>query len=82
MKESNVFETSNVDFATFLVYEGIKLLEYKLQTIPRNVVTMRFLDERQNCLDLERIFLNSDMKRYREINKYLLKKIHEVIRNG
>lgn len=80
MQESKIFETSNVDLATYLMLEGVKLIEYKISDPYRKVVTLRFLDEKQNCLDLERIFLNSEFKKFRDINKYLLKNIHAKIR--
>lgn len=46
-----------------------------------NVVILQFLDEHQNCLDLERVFLNSEYKKYRDINKWLLGKIHAALRD-
>lgn len=82
MEESNIFETTNADFGTFLVLEGIKLLECKMNDSSKKVVVMRFLDESQNCLDLERVYLNSECKKYRDINKWLLKKIHKIIREN
>lgn len=81
IKELRIFETQNVDLATFLMVEGIKLLECKRSEKNRNVVMLRFLDEKQNCLDLERVYLNSDYKRFRDVNKYLLSKIHQTLRD-
>lgn len=78
----NIFCTSNVDLATFLVFEGIKLLEFEVTDAYRKIVTIKFIDEKQNCLDLERVFLNSDLKRYREINKWVLKNIHAKLREN
>ena len=80
VKEPIIFETQNVDLATFLMLEGVRLLECKKSETKRNVVILRFLDEKQNCLDLERIFLSSSYKKFRDINKYLLSKIHEALR--
>lgn len=80
LSEARIFETQNVDLASFLILEGIKLLECKKSDHNNKVVVMRFLDSKQNCLDLERVFLSSDYKRFRDINKYLLSKIHQVIR--
>ena len=79
-KDIRIFETQNVDLATFLMLMEIKLLEVKKSEIKRGVVILRFLDEKQNCLDLERVYLNSDYKKFRDINKYLLSKIHEALR--
>ena len=81
-KESPIFETNNVDLATFLVFEGVKLIEYKKAESKRNVVIMRFLDDKGACRDLERVFLSSDYKRFRDINKYLLSKVHETLRDS
>lgn len=78
--EVSIFETQNVSLSAFLILEGIKLLECKRSPSNPRVVIMRFLDETQNCLDLERVFLNSDYKRYFDINKYLLTKVHQALR--
>lgn len=79
-KDIRIFETQNVDLATFLMLMEIKLLEVKKSESKRNVVILRFIDEKQNCLDLERVYLNSEYKKFRDINKYLLGKIHEALR--
>lgn len=81
IKEPLIFQTQNVDLASFLLLEGVKLLECKKSESNPKVIIIRFLDEKQNCLDLERVFLNSDFKKFRDINKYLLTKIHETLRN-
>jgi hypothetical protein len=73
-KNHKIFETQNVDLATFLIKEGIKFLECQRLETNRKIVTLRFLD-------LERVYLNSEYKKFRDINKYLLSKIHEVLRN-
>lgn len=80
-KDIRIFETQNVDLATFLMLMEIKLLEVRKSDLKRNVVILRFLDEKQNCLDLERVYLNSEFKKFRDINKYLLAKIHEALRS-
>ncbi len=74
------FETQNVNLAAFLMLMEIKLLEVKKSEYKRGVVLLVFHDEKQNCLDLERVFLNSDYKKFSDINKYLLTKIHETLR--
>lgn len=80
LKTPNIFETQNVDLASFLMMEGIKLLEVKKLEPAKRIVTFRFLDDRQNCLDLERVYLSSVYKKFRDINKYLLSKTHEALR--
>lgn len=78
--QASIFETQNVDLATFLMLQDVKLLECVKSLSNRKVVLLRFLDTKGNCLDLERVFLNSDFKKFRDINKYLLGKVHEVLR--
>lgn len=80
IKEPRIFETQNVDLGTFLMLEGIKLLECKKSDVNSKVIILRFLDEKSNCLDLERVYLNSKFKTFRDINKYLLTKIHQTLR--
>lgn len=80
IKEARIFETQNVDLASFLMLEGVKLLEVKKSVNNSKVIVLRFIDEKQNCLDLERVYLNSPYKTFRDINKYLLSKIHETLR--
>lgn len=79
-KDILIFETQNVDLATFLMLMDVKLLEVKKSEVKRNVAILRFIDEKKNCLDLERVYLNSEFKKFRDINKYLLSKIHEALR--
>lgn len=79
-KDVLIFETQNVDLATYLMMEGIRFLECQKSPTNPKVIILRFLDERQNCLDLERSFLNSQFKRFRDMNKYLLGKVHETLR--
>lgn len=74
------FETQNVDLASFLILEGIKFLGCKRHEIQPHVIVLRFADEKQSCLDLERVFLSSQYKQYRDINKWLLQQIHKTLR--
>lgn len=81
MKKIGIFETTNVDLAAYLMFEGIKYLECDMdRKSGKDIVVLRFLDEKQNCLDLERVFMSSDMKRYRDLTKYLLKEVHGKLR--
>lgn len=81
MKTVPIFETTNVDLAAFLMFEGIKYLEAKnSKSMGKDLVVLRFLDEKQNCLDLERVFMSSDFKKYRDLTKYLLKEVHSKLR--
>lgn len=75
------FETQNVDLASFLILEGMKFLGCKRSLDQPHVVVLRFDDSRGSCLDLERVFINSEYKKYRDINKWLLGKIHAALRD-
>lgn len=75
------YETQNVDLATFLIMEGLKFTGCTRSVAQPNVVLLCFDDEKQNCHDLERVFMSSDFKKYRDINKWLLSKIHIALRN-
>lgn len=82
---NNIFETTNVDLAAFLMMEGIKFLECKMSPsagLARDIVVMRFLDDKTNCRDLERVFMGSEYKRYRDYTKYLLREIHSKKRES
>lgn len=85
MRQTDIFETTNVDLAAFLMMEGIKFLECKVSPSmgpSRDIVVMRFLDEHTNCRDLERVFMGSEYKKYREFNKYLLREIKAKLRES
>lgn len=56
--------------------EGI-LLESPGQK-PR--VQMRFIDEKSQAHDLERVFMGSEIKKYEEYRKYLLRDIHRTMK--
>jgi len=74
------FETRNSDLATFLLLQGTELLDCKMSDNNDKVVVMIFADKHGKCLDLEQVFLRSEIKRYRDIQKWLLQKIHKTIR--
>lgn len=81
MERKSTYETQNVDLASYLILEGIKFKGCKRDQSNPNVVILEFFDEHGKCLDLERVFINSDFKKYRDINKWLLSKIHAALRN-
>ena len=78
--EQDIFTTTNVDLSTFLLMQGIRFLECSVHDSKRKIVAFRFLDEKKNCLDLERVYLNSDFKKFRDLNKWALTKVHEKLR--
>jgi len=73
---NGIFETFDVDLASYLLMEDIELLGFELADPVKGKVIIRFKDPNGKCLDLERIFVNSDYKKYRNLNKYLLRQIH------
>lgn len=83
MKDPSIYETPNLDLGAYLMMEGIKYVGCRItmdsgRDEPKAV--LKFLDEKSNCRDLERIFMVSREKRYRELNKFLLKDIHGEIK--
>jgi len=82
-RDPSIFETPNLDLGAFLMLEGIKYVGCRITMDPHREepkAVLKFLDEKMNCRDLERLFMVSREKRYREINKFLLKDIHSEIK--
>ena len=76
-----IFETTNVDLAAYLMLEGVQYLGSKTSDMHgKDIVVMTFLDSKENCRDLERVFMGSEMKRYRDLIKYLLREVHGKLR--
>lgn len=80
--ETSTFETANVDFATYLSYQGLKYLgkrvEYDCDS-KRPRALLKFLDEREVAKDLEITFLSSQERRYRELNKHFLREAKQAV---
>lgn len=82
--QQGVFETANLDLAAFLMLEGLKYIGCKVTVDaehkkPRALI--KFSDEKGSARDLERIFINSREKQYRDLTKYLLKEVHSAVKN-
>lgn len=78
---ANIFESADVDLCSFLLLHDVKYLDCRVETdtrTGRSRAIIRFLDEKQNARDLERLFLTSEFKRYRDLNKFLLKEVHRA----
>ncbi len=69
------FSTSNIALASYLLLEGIEFKEI-IESPKKGILEFSFVDLKLNCRDLERVFLNSDFKRYYDSNKYLLRELH------
>lgn len=82
MSALNIYETTDVDLGSFLLMSNLKLLETQVKDEKRRIVVLRFLDPDSICLDLERVYISSEFKKFRELNKYLLKQVHKTIREA
>ena len=77
---SKLYSTADADLASFLLLEGVKFKNCEIHPSSDTVVLLNFFDDKQNCRDLERVYLNSDFKKFRDLNKYVLKQIHMRLR--
>lgn len=80
---NNIFETYNVDLGAYLMLEGIPYQGCRIVSDPEKgepKALLVFLDEKGVCRDLERNFMMSREKSYRDLNKYLLKDVHKEIK--
>jgi hypothetical protein len=82
MENKQIFSTTNADLAAFLLMEEVKFIGVSTHPVDRKIVVLNFLDDRQICYDLERVYLNGSFKKFRDMHKYILRKIHEKIREG
>lgn len=84
VKSIPIFETHDLDFASYLMLQGLKYIDSTLETTedskPR--VVMRFFDEKSVIRDLERAYMSSEHKRLVDFRRYLLKEVHRTMRNG
>lgn len=83
MESNKIYETANLDLAAFLILEGITYKNCYKSTDPRTDKTIgvfQFEDPFSKCLDLERVFLSSPYKKYRDFTKYLLKEVHSCVK--
>lgn len=79
---SRTFQTSDLDVGAFLMTQGLHYLGSRIefdQVRRRPKAILEFDDSKQNARDLERVFMTSQEKRYREVLKYLLKEAHKAV---
>jgi hypothetical protein len=76
------FSTHDVDLAAFLMLQGLKFIECKIDETPGSKprVLMRFFDEKEVARDLEKVFMSSEVKKFRDLHKYLLREIHRTLK--
>jgi hypothetical protein len=62
--------------------QGLKFIECKLDETSgsKSRVLMRFFDEKEVARDLEKIFMGSEVKKFRDLHKYLLREIHRTLK--
>jgi hypothetical protein len=79
---AKTFSTHDVDLAAYLMLQGLKFIECKVDESPgaKPRVLMRFFDEKDIARDLEKVFMGSDLKKYRDFHKYLLRDIHRTLK--
>jgi len=81
----NVFETGDLDLASFLSMEGLEYLGNRVEydrDAKRPKAIMRFKDDLGKARDLERVFITSAQKQYRDIHKYFLRQAHLAVRGA
>lgn len=82
MSNLPTFQTHDVDLAAYLMQEGFKYIEAVPEESPKNPsnprILFRFFDEKQNARDIEQVFMRSEIKRYQDCRKYLLKEVHRA----
>ena len=76
---SSNYVTQNVDLASFLVLHGLDLISCFQDPRRTRVVLFEFTDEKKQCTDLEMVYLRSEHKVFRDINKQLLRRVHDVL---
>ena len=84
MKDSNLYQTSDLDLGAYLMLMGLPFIGCTIEMDTRKNkprAVMRFVDEKQKARDLERLYMTSEQKKYRDILKYLLKEVHQTVRD-
>jgi len=82
-KQRTIYRTDNTDLATYLIYNDIKFLgcDIDINSITKKpVAIMMFDDVKEIARDLERAYYTSNEKRFRDLNKYMLKEIHKAVK--
>ena len=83
--ENNYFFTESVDLAAFLAMNDLRYVGYTTDldiSSERLKGVLKFEDPRGIARDLERAFLNSEFKKYRDMNKYFLKQVHMACKSA
>jgi hypothetical protein len=78
--EQKLYKTKNTDLAAFLLLEGIELETLEKNSQAPTDIVLVFRDPKSKCLDLERIFISSREKKFRDLHRYLLKQVHAKVR--
>lgn len=82
-REAHIFETSDLDLGAFLMLKGLPFIGCEIdydENKRKPKAVMRFVDEKDKARDLERIFMTSEERKYRDITKYLLREVHQTVK--
>ena len=81
MEQISEFKTYDVDLSAFLMQEGLEYIGSELDSSkPHKVrVILRFSDPLGKARDLERVFISSQQKSYRDCHRFLLKEVHKTL---
>ena len=82
MQKPKEFATYDADLAAFLMLHGLKFIECIIDATSPHAqrVLLRFFDEKDLARDLERVFMASEVKRFADYKKYLLREIHRTLK--
>ncbi len=83
-KTPKVFETSDLDLGAYLLLHGLAYIGSRIEVDSghrKPKAILQFEDLKQNARDLERTFVTSEEKRFRDLNKYLLREAHKAIQD-
>lgn len=80
--EIKQFTTYDCDLAGFLMANGLKFFECRPDVLDKNRALFCFFDEKGIARDLERTWMSSEIKRFCDYRKYLLREVHRTIKVG
>lgn len=81
-KSNSCFETADLDLAAYLAHNELKFLGSRVEydkNQRRAKAVMRFEDPRGVGRDLERSFISSAEKQYRDHHKWFLREAHKAV---
>lgn len=79
----HTFKTCDLDLAAYLILHDLKYIGLEVAEDEHNGKNKAFFifeDPKQIARDLNRVFVTSSEKRYREFFKFLLREVHNKIK--